>query len=248
MFGRVVKDVPGELFDEVFDAYRARTEGGGDTDLTVDMLKEIVAEYKAIYKRELGQDFPDDVYQQLSEAIEAVFMSWFGNKAVTYRRLNKLPDDWGTAVNVCTMVFGNMGEESGTGVAFTRDPSTGEKHLFGEYLANAQGEDVVAGTRTPLHIEELQRANPTIYSQFLEVAQGLERHYRDMQDMEFTVERGKLWMLQTRSGKRTARAAIKIAVDMVNEGLITKGRGRAAHRAEPGRCHAAPLVRPEGQR
>jgi pyruvate,orthophosphate dikinase len=236
MFGRVVKDVPGELFDEVFDAYRARTEGGGDTDLTVDMLKEIVAEYKAIYKRELGQDFPDDVYQQLSEAIEAVFMSWFGNKAVTYRRLNKLPDDWGTAVNVCTMVFGNMGEESGTGVAFTRDPSTGEKHLFGEYLANAQGEDVVAGTRTPLHIEELQRANPTIYSQFLEVAQGLERHYRDMQDMEFTVERGKLWMLQTRSGKRTARAAIKIAVDMVNEGLITKEE--AVQRIEPSQVDA----------
>jgi pyruvate,orthophosphate dikinase len=236
MFGRVVKDVPGELFDEVFDAYRARTEGGGDTDLTVDMLKEIVAEYKAIYKRELGQDFPDDVYQQLSEAIEAVFMSWFGNKAVTYRRLNKLPDDWGTAVNVCTMVFGNMGEESGTGVAFTRDPSTGEKHLFGEYLANAQGEDVVAGTRTPLHIEELQRANPTIYSQFLEVAQGLERHYRDMQDMEFTVELGKLWMLQTRSGKRTARAAIKIAVDMVNEGLITKEE--AVQRIEPSQVDA----------
>ncbi len=236
MFGRIVKDIPAELFDEVLDSYKARTEGGRDTDLTVDMLKEIVAEYKAIYKRELGEDFPDDVYQQLSQAIEAVFGSWFGNKAVTYRRINKLPDDWGTAVNICTMVFGNMGDESGTGVAFTRNPSTGEKALFGEYLANAQGEDVVAGTRTPLRIAELERVNAVIYRQFLEVAEMLERHYREMQDMEFTVERGKLWMLQTRTGKRTARAAIKIAVDMVREGLITKEE--AVQRVEPGQVDA----------
>ncbi|MHB1296124.1 MAG: pyruvate, phosphate dikinase [Anaerolineae bacterium] len=222
MFGRIVKGIPGELFDHVLEAYKARTVGGRDTDLTVDMLKEIVGEYKRIYKQQLGADFPDDVYEQLFQAIEAVFMSWFGEKAKTYRRLNKLPDDWGTAVNVCTMVFGNMGDDSGTGVAFTRNPNTGENELYGEYLVNAQGEDVVAGIRTPMAIAELAKANPTIYKQFLDTSRLLERHYRDMQDNEFTVERGRLWMLQTRSGKRTARAALKIAVDQVSEGLITK--------------------------
>ena len=153
-------------------------------------------EFKRIYKEQLGVDFPEDVWEQLSQAIEAVFQSWFGERAATYRRYNKIPDDWGTAVNICTMVFGNMGEDSGTGVAFTRNPSTGEKALYGEYLANAQGEDVVAGTRTPLKIAELERVNKAIYDQFVEVASMLERHYRDMQDMEFTVEKGKLWMLQ----------------------------------------------------
>ncbi len=222
MFGRIVKGINGELFEKVLDAYKAKTEGKRDTDLTTEMLKEIVAEYKAIYKRELGEEFPDDVWQQLSQAIEAVFNSWYGEKAVTYRRLNKMSDEWGTAVNICTMVFGNMGDDSGTGVAFTRNPNTGERELYGEYLVNAQGEDVVAGIRTPLKIAELAKVNPAIYQQFLETAQMLERHYRDMQDLEFTVERGKLWMLQTRSGKRTARAAIKIAVDQVKEGLITK--------------------------
>ena len=236
MFGRIVKGIDAELFDEVLEAYKARTKGGRDTDLSVDMLKEIVTKYKAIYKRELGEEFPDDVYQQLSQAIEAVFKSWFGQRAVTYRRINKLPDDWGTAVSVCTMVFGNMGEDSGTGVAFTRDPGTGEKRLYGEYLPNAQGEDVVAGTRTPLRIAELERVNPVIYRQFVEVAEMLERHYRDMQDMEFTVERGKLWMLQTRTGKRTARAAIKIAVDMAREGLISKEE--AVQRVEPSQVDA----------
>ncbi len=222
MFGRIVKGIDGELFNEVLEAYKAKTVGKRDTDLTVDMLKEIVAEYKKIYKQQLGVDFPEDVYEQLAQSIEAVFNSWYGEKAVTYRRINKLPDHWGTAVNICTMVFGNMGDDSGTGVAFTRDPNTGEKVLYGEYLTNAQGEDVVAGIRTPMKIIELSKTQPAIYQQFVQVAEGLERHYRDMQDLEFTVERGKLWMLQTRTGKRTARAAVKIAVDQVNEGLITK--------------------------
>ena len=221
-FGRIVKGIDGALFDNVLEAYKERTAGGRDTDLTVEMLKEICDEYKKIYKAQLGVEFPEDVWEQLSQSIEAVFNSWYGEKAVTYRRINKLPDTWGTAVNTCTMVFGNMGSDSGTGVAFTRDPNTGERVLFGEYLENAQGEDVVAGIRTPLKISELEKAHPEIYKQFVQVAEMLERHYRDMQDLEFTVERGKLWMLQTRSGKRTARAAVKIAVDMHNEGLISK--------------------------
>ena len=222
MFGRIVKGIDGEVFDKVLESYKAKTVGGRDTDLTVDMLKEIVAEYKGVYKEHLGVEFPDDVWQQLYQSIEAVFNSWYGDKASTYRRINKLPDTWGTAVNICTMVFGNMGNDSGTGVAFTRDPNTGEPALYGDYLFNAQGEDVVAGIRTPLKIAELAKAQPEIYQQFAGVAGMLERHYRDMQDLEFTVERGKLWMLQTRSGKRTARAAIKIAVDQESEGLISK--------------------------
>jgi len=222
LYGRIVKHIDGALFDKVLNKYKAKTAGGRDTDLTVDMLKDIVQEYKAIYKQQLGVEFPEDVWDQLGQAIEAVFDSWFGERAVTYRRINKISDDWGTAVNIVTMVFGNMGEDSGTGVAFTRNPNTGEKQLYGEYLQNAQGEDVVAGIRTPVKIAELEQANPAIYQQFVEVAEMLERHYRDMQDLEFTVERGKLWMLQTRTGKRTARAAIKIAVDMANEGLISK--------------------------
>ena len=222
MFGRIVKGIDGEVFDKVLESYKAKTVGGRDTDLTVDMLKEIVGEYKRVYKEQLGVEFPDDVWQQLYQSIEAVFNSWYGDKASTYRRINKLPDTWGTAVNICTMVFGNMGNDSGTGVAFTRDPNTGEPVLYGDYLFNAQGEDVVAGIRTPLKIAELAKAQPEIYQQFAGVAGMLERHYRDMQDLEFTVERGKLWMLQTRSGKRTARAAIKIAVDQESEGLISK--------------------------
>ncbi|MCE5258899.1 MAG: pyruvate, phosphate dikinase [Chloroflexi bacterium] len=222
MFGRIVKDIDGKYFDDVLNEYKAKTEGKRDTDLTVDMLKEIVVEYKAIYKRELGEEFPDDVWAQLFQATEAVFKSWFGNKAVTYRRLNKMSDEWGTAVNICTMVFGNMGDDSGTGVAFTRNPNTGEHALFGEYLINAQGEDVVAGIRTPMAISELAKVNPAIYQQFVDLARMLEAHYHDMQDLEFTVEKGKLYMLQTRSGKRGARASIKIAVDQVGEGIITE--------------------------
>lgn len=222
MFGRIVKGIEGEKFEEHLNRQKAKTEGGRDVDLTVDMFEKIVDEHKELYKAELGEEFPDDVWEQLSQAIEAVFASWFGPNATTYRRLNNLPDDWGTAVNVCTMVFGNMGEDSGSGVAFTRNPITGEPELYGEYLINAQGEDVVSGARTPMPIAELQRVNPEIYEQFQEVARMLERHYRDMQDLELTVERGKLWMLQTRTGKRTARASVKIAVDLTNEEIISR--------------------------
>ncbi len=221
MYGRIVKRIDGEKFERVLDRYKAQTEGGRDTDLTVDMLKQVVTEFKAVYKAELGEEFPDDVWDQLSQAIEAVFNSWFGPNATTYRRINNLSDSWGTAVNICTMVFGNMGDDSGSGVAFTRNPNTGENRLFGEYLPNAQGEDVVAGIRTPMPIAELERTNPDIYKQFLNLGKQLERHYREMQDLELTVEQGKLWMLQTRTGKRTALASVKIAVDMANEGLIS---------------------------
>src|SRR5262249_61878728 len=167
-----------------------------------------------------GKPFPTDPYQQLEEAIKAVFRSWNGDRAKAYRRGEKIPDNLGTAVNIVTMVFGNMGNDSGTGVAFTRDPATGEKKLFGDYLSNAQGEDVVAGIRTPKHIDELKQDMPEIYNQFVQLAEKLERHYRDMQDLEFTVERGKLWMLQTRNGKRTGQAAVKMAVEMALEGVI----------------------------
>ncbi|MBC7252233.1 MAG: pyruvate, phosphate dikinase, partial [Anaerolineae bacterium] len=222
MFGRIVKGIDGDKFERILEEYKEKTEGKRDTDLTTEMLKDIVEDFKALYKRELGEDFPEDPYEQLRQAIAAVFDSWYGKRAVDYRNFHKIPHDWGTAVNVVTMVFGNMGDDSGTGVAFTRDPATGEKVLYGEYLQNAQGEDVVAGIRTPKKIAELEQDMPEVYKQFVEVAEMLEKHYRDMQDMEFTVERGKLWMLQTRTGKRTAAAAVKIAVDMVREGLITK--------------------------
>ena len=191
-----------------------------DTDLRAADLAQVCEEFKKIIRGETGSDFPSDPYQQLEEAIKAVFGSWNGDRAKAYRRREKIPDDLGTAVNVVTMVFGNMGDDSGTGVAFTRNPATGENLLFGDYLANAQGEDVVAGIRTPKHIDELKEDMPAIYNQFVEVAQKLEKHYRDMQDLEFTVERGKLWMLQTRNGKRTGPAGVRIAVEMVKEGLI----------------------------
>jgi len=222
MYGRIVKDIDGALFEEILSSYKAKTAEGRDTDLTVEMLKEVVADYKRLYKERLGTDFPEDVWDQLRQAVEAVFDSWFGDNATTYRRLNNISDNWGTAVNICTMVFGNMGQDSGTGVAFTRNPSSGERQLYGEYLVNAQGEDVVAGIRTPVEIVELAQSNPAIYEQFSNVAKKLEKHYRDMQDLELTVEKGRLWMLQTRTAKRTARAAIKIAVDQVEEGLISK--------------------------
>lgn len=236
MFGRIVMGVKAgadeeDPFEQVLREYKAKTEGGQDTDLTTDMLKEICAKFKAIIKQCTGKDFPEDPYEQLRMAIAAVFDSWMGRRAVDYRNFHKLPHDWGTAVNVVTMVFGNMGFDSGTGVAFTRDPATGEKVLYGEYLLNAQGEDVVAGIRTPKKIAELKNDMPEVYEQFARMADLLEKHYRDVQDLEFTIERGKLWMLQTRSGKRTARAAVKIAVDMVREGLITKEE--AVLRVEP---------------
>jgi pyruvate,orthophosphate dikinase len=222
MYGRIVKRIDGKKFEDVLDAYKAKTAGGRDTDLTVDMLKLVVADFKAVYKAELGEEFPDNVWDQLGQAIEAVFNSWFGPNATTYRRLNNLPDHWGTAVNVCTMVFGNMGDDSGSGVAFSRNPNTGENRMFGEYLPNAQGEDVVAGIRTPMPIAELERTNRAIYDQFVRLGKQLERHYREMQDLELTVEQGKLWMLQTRTGKRTALASVRIAVDLANEGLISR--------------------------
>ncbi|NLS77740.1 MAG: pyruvate, phosphate dikinase [Chloroflexi bacterium] len=231
MFSSIVKEMDRSKFEEILNAYKAKTAGKKDLDLTTDMLKQIVGEFKALYKKEMGEDFPEDPYQQMEEATRAVFNSWFGARAVTYRNREKLPHDWGTAVNIVTMVFGNMGSTSGTGVAFTRNPSTGERKLWGEYLTNAQGEDVVAGIRTPSELQHLSDEMPEVYQQFVQIAQRLEKHYRDMQDMEFTFERGKLWMLQTRNGKRTARAAVKVAIDMVNEGLITKEEALA--RVEP---------------
>ena len=231
MFGKTVKGIEGRKFEHILEKYKAKTAGKQDTDLTTDMLKQVAAEYKALYKKELGVDFPDNVHEQLSQAIEAVFASWFGKRAVDYRNYNKISHDLGTAVNVQTMVFGNMGSTSGTGVAFTRNPSTGEHALYGEFLINAQGEDVVAGIRTPKRIAQLKEELPSVYQQFLDTATMLEKHYRDVQDLEFTVENGKLYMLQTRTGKRTAQAAVKIAVDMVKEGLITKEE--ALQRLEP---------------
>ena len=241
MFGRIVMGIEAKKWDAIFDGVKAKYGAKADTDLGVDALKEVVAQYKELYKKEIGEEFPEDPYKQLELAIQAVFGSWMGKRAVDYRRLNKIPDNLGTAVNVVTMVFGNMGEDSGTGVAFTRDPGTGENELFGEYLANAQGEDVVAGIRTPMKIAELKEKNPKVYEQFRKLARQMEKHYREMQDLEFTVERGKLWMLQTRTGKRTARAAVKIAVDMVKEKLITKEE--AVQRVEPG--HIVQLLMPQ---
>ncbi len=233
MFGNVVLSIPHEEFEEKLDEIKKKYGAKQDVELSVDALKELVEEYKKIYKNH-GYEFPQDPYKQLELAIRAVFESWNNERAIVYRRINKIPDDMGTAVNIVTMVFGNMGDDSGTGVAFTRDPRTGEKHLYGEFLPNAQGEDVVAGIRTPHAVNEYskQDANrnlptmeelmPDVYKQLVNVAELLEKNYRDMQDIEFTIEKGKLYLLQTRTGKRTARAAVKIAVDMANEGLITK--------------------------
>ncbi len=240
MYGRIVKDIDGHKFEAILERYKEKTAGKKDMDLTPDMLRAIVDEYKSLYRAELDEDFPQQPKGQLREAIGAVFGSWNGKRAVDYRNFNKIPHNLGTAANVQTMVFGNMGADSGTGVAFTRNPSTGEKALFGEYLANAQGEDVVAGIRTPLKIADLKEHAPPVYEQFVQVAALLEKHYRDVQDVEFTVERGKLYMLQTRTGKRTAQAAVKIAVDMVGEGLIT--REEALLRVEP--IHVIQLLLP----
>ena len=221
MFSDVVMEIPKSFFERVLDEIKESKGAKYDTDLNAEDMKEIVVRFKEIYKEKMGVEFPQDPKVQLMEAIKAVFRSWDNPRAIYYRRMNDIPSDWGTAVNVQSMVFGNMGNTSGTGVAFTRDPSTGEKKLYGEYLINAQGEDVVAGIRTPQKIETLQQVMPEVYEQFVNIAQTLENHYRDMQDMEYTIERGKLYMLQTRNGKRTAAAALKIAVDLVNEGMIT---------------------------
>ena len=222
MFSDVVMDVKKSKFDAILEGTKKKYGCKLDTELTADNLKEIVEAYKVLFKEEKGFDFPQEPKVQLMEAIKAVFRSWNNERAIVYRRQYDIPASWGTAVNVQSMVFGNMGNDSGTGVAFTRDPATGEKALFGEYLMNAQGEDVVAGIRTPQTIDQLKQTNEAIYNQFVKIAETLENHYRDMQDMEFTIERGKLFMLQTRNGKRTPAAALQVAVDLVNEGMRTK--------------------------
>jgi pyruvate,orthophosphate dikinase len=232
MFGRIVLDVKAERFDEPLEARKkAHGEGAKDTDLTVEDLKALVTEFREIVAEDAGREFPTDPNEQLDLAIKAVFASWFGKRANDYRNSQKIAHDLGTAVNVVTMVFGNMGDDSGTGVAFTRDPNTGEKALYGEYLVNAQGEDVVAGIRTPEKISHLADEMPEAYAEFQRIATQLENHYRNVQDLEFTIERGRLYMLQTRDAKRTAAAAVKIACDMVEDGVITKAE--AVARIEP---------------
>ncbi len=222
MYSDVVMEVGKKYFEELIDKMKADRGVKQDVDLTADDLKELANQFKAEYKAKIGEDFPDDPKEQLMGAIKAVFRSWDNPRANVYRRDNDIPYSWGTAVNVQSMAFGNMGDECGTGVAFTRDPATGENGLFGEFLTNAQGEDVVAGVRTPMHISEMEDKFPEAFTQFKEVCSTLEKHYRDMQDMEFTVEHGKLYMLQTRNGKRTAQAALKIACDLVDEGMRTE--------------------------
>ena len=221
MFADVVKGYPKSSFERVLDEFKENKGVSYDTDLNADDMKEITKKFKDIYKDLAGEEFPQDPKVQLIEAVTAVFRSWNNERAIIYRRMNDIPGSWGTAVNVQEMVYGNSGDKSGTGVAFTRNPATGENKLYGEYLINAQGEDVVAGIRTPQPISTLKEVMPDVYKQFSEIAKTLENHYKDMQDMEFTIENGKLFMLQTRNGKRTAQAALKVAVDLVNEGMIT---------------------------
>ena len=221
MFSDVVMEVGKKYFEQLIDKMKAEKGVKYDVELNADDLKELARQFKAEYKAKLGQDFPTDPKVQLFEAIKAVFRSWDNPRANVYRRDNDIPYSWGTAVNVQMMAFGNMGDDCGTGVAFTRDPATGNKGLFGEFLTNAQGEDVVAGVRTPMKITEMEQKFPEAFKQFNDVCKTLENHYRDMQDMEFTVEHGKLYMLQTRNGKRTAQAALKIACDLVDEGMRT---------------------------
>jgi len=232
MFGKIVLGIEAQKFESRLEHAKEKARVKTDPELAPEHLEKLLQEFKAIVVKESGKAFPDDPQQQLRAAIEAVFSSWMNKRAIDYRNFNKIPHDLGTAVNVQTMVFGNMGNDSGTGVAFTRDPNNGQKVLYGEYLLNAQGEDVVAGIRTPKPISTLKRQLPEVYDQFERTAAQLERHYRDVQDLEFTIEKRKLWMLQTRSGKRTAQAAVKIAVDMVAEELITQEE--ALQRVEPG--------------
>jgi pyruvate,orthophosphate dikinase len=220
MFGNVVLEIPKDKFEHIFDGQKKKRGFRLDTELTPDDLKDVIAGYKKLVKQEVGKDFPQDAKVQLAMAVEAVFRSWFNPRAKTYRRMNKISDDLGTAVNVQTMVFGNMGETSGTGVGFTRNPATGAKEFYGEFLMNAQGEDVVAGVRTPVPITELDKINSEAYRQLRDITTRLEEHYKDVQDFEFTIQEGKLYMLQTRNGKRTGPAAVRIAVDLVHEGLI----------------------------
>ena len=235
MFTNIAKGHPRTDMDAMLDKIKADNGYKLDTEVTTEQLKELVKEYKAYYKKTFGEDFPADPYIQLKEAVAAVFRSWDNERANIYRQMNGIPYEWGTAVNVQTMVFGNMGEDSGTGVAFSRNPSTGEKKIYAEFLPNAQGEDVVAGIRTPLHIDELHRRMPDVYNQFMETIKRMENYFRDMQDMEYTIEKGKLYFLQTRNGKRTARAALQIACDLVDEGLIDEKE--ACLRVEPARLN-----------
>jgi len=235
MYGDVVLDVPKKSFEHIFDGVKKKMKVKFDYELQPAALKEIIAEYKKLVKKETGKDFPQDPKEQLVGARDAVFRSWMNERAKTYRRINRI-DDWlGTAVNVQAMVFGNLGETSGTGVGFTRNPATGEKMFFGEYLMNAQGEDVVSGVRTPLPISELERVMPDCYQQLKGITSRMEKHYRDMQDFEFTIQDGKLYMLQTRNGKRTGLAAVRVAIDMVKEGLISQEE--AIHRVEPNQLY-----------
>ncbi len=235
MFGNVVLDIPKPAFDEVFDAKKKQKKAKLDTDLDAKALKEVIAEYKKVVKKHAKQDFPQDPHQQLVMARDAVFRSWQNDRAKHYRRINNISDDLGTAVNVQAMVFGNLGDTSGTGVGFTRNPATGAKEFYGEFLMNAQGEDVVSGVRTPVPILELQKIMPAVYDQLREITTRLEKHYRDMQDFEFTIQDGKLYMLQTRNGKRTGRAAVRVALQMVEEDLITKDE--AIFRVEPNQLY-----------
>jgi pyruvate,orthophosphate dikinase len=241
MFGTVVMNVPDEAFEHPLAEYKKKKGYKLDVEMRAEDWQELVGKYKQIYKQATGKHFPQDPYKQLSLAIEAVFKSWNGKRAVAYRRKEGISDTLGTAVNICTMVFGNMGEDSATGVAFTRNPSTGEKKMMGEFLINAQGEDVVAGIRNTEPIEHLKKYMPRTYKQFMKITERLERHYKEMQDVEFTIEQGTLWMLQTRNGKRTAKSAVKIAVDMAKEGLIT--REQAIVRITPD--HVDALLHPQ---
>ena len=241
MFSDVVMELPKPEFEKIIDQKKEEKGVTQDTELDTEDMKDLVKRFKAFYKENKGEDFPSDPKVQLMEAVKAVFRSWDNPRANVYRRMNEIPYDWGTAVNVQAMVFGNSGNNSGTGVAFTRNPATGERKLFGEYLINAQGEDVVAGVRTPSPISQLEQDMPEVYKQFADIANRLEKHYRDMQDMEFTIENGKLYMLQTRNGKRTANAALKIAVDLVNEGMIDEEE--AVLRVEPQQLNA--LLHPQ---
>ncbi len=235
MFGDVVLDVPKKKFEHIFDGVKAAKKIKFDYDLKPDALQKIIAEYKKLIKKETGKDFPQDPLAQLVAARDAVFRSWQNDRAKTYRRINHIEDSIGTAVNIQAMVFGNLGEGSGTGVGFTRNPATGEHIFFGEYLMNAQGEDVVSGVRTPLPISELEKAMPKVFEQLKDITRRMEKHYRDMQDFEFTIQDGKLYMLQTRNGKRTGLAAVRVAIDMVREGLITQEE--AIFRVEPNQLY-----------
>ena len=243
MFGNVVLEVAKHDFDEVFDGQKKKAKAKLDTDLTAEDLQAVIAGYKKLVQKKTGKPFPQDAVEQLEGARDAVFRSWFNDRAKHYRKMNQIPDDLGTAVNVQAMVFGNMGETSATGVGFTRNPATGEKAFYGEFLVNAQGEDVVAGIRTPHPISELKKWNAAVYNQLREITTMLEKHYRDMQDFEFTIQDGKLYMLQTRNGKRTGPAAVRIAVEMVGEKPDHQEGSGAARRSAAARSASAPGAR-----